>query len=75
MTKPTQDVNVHYVSSAEEFKRRIIAEIPNHPAILDMESPWDLFKVKSLKSKDLGLTMFQASWALGRAKQEWKHGR
>ncbi len=58
-----------YTSTADRLVERIRACIPDHPEILTMNSPWDLFKVDGFKCDDLNPSAFQASWALGRAKR------
>ena len=59
-----------YSSTANELVSRIVALIPDHPEILTMESAWRLFD-SGLECSDVGPTLYQASWALARAKQEW----
>ena len=61
-----------YESTAEILVRRIIALIPDHPEILEMDSPWDLFKIDEFKSDDLQPSFYQASWALGQAIRKYK---
>ena len=57
-----------YEATADELVRRIRTLIPEHPEILELESPWDLFKVEGFNCADIGPSAFQASWALARAK-------
>ena len=57
-----------YELTAEELVNRITALIPTHPEILDMESAWDLFKVPEFKCGDLQPSLFQAEWALRKAR-------
>lgn len=59
-----------YEGCAEEMKRRILALIPDHPEILDMNDVWDLFKVPGFYVDDLGPSMAQAMAALAAAQQE-----
>ena len=63
-----------YESGANELARRIVALIPAHPEILELDSPFDLFKVPGFKSDDLEPTLAQASWALARAKLVYRAG-
>ncbi len=58
-----------YEDVADEIVRRILALIPTHPEILDMQDVWKLFKVDGFKCDDLQPSMYQAMWALSRAKQ------
>ncbi len=60
-----------YVNEADELIRRITALIPDHPEILDLTSPWDLFRVEGFDCADIGPTLFQASFALEQAKKAW----
>ena len=59
---------VAYSATADELVERIRALIPEHPEIMGMDDPWDLFKVEGFDCKDIGPSFFQASWALNRAK-------
>lgn len=61
-----------YSGIANTLKDRILLLIPDHPAILVLESAWDLFKIEGFECSDLGPSMAQAQWALGRARQEWR---
>lgn len=61
-----------YEAAANELRERIERLIPDHPEILEMESPWDLFKVPDFKCDDLDPSMAQAQWAFGRAKMNYQ---
>lgn len=65
---------MHYTDTANELTQRILALIPNHPDILQLTSPFDLFRVEGFKCDDLQPSLAQADWALrtaqARAKQE-----
>lgn len=61
-----------YSSNAETLRDRIVALIPSNPKILELDNPFGLFKVPDLTINDLDLTLYQASWALGAAKQKWQ---
>jgi len=61
-----------YSSTADSFVTRILALIPEHPYILEMDSPWALFKVPGFDCADLQPTMYQAEWALAKAQQLWR---
>ena len=58
-----------YTATAEELTKRILALIPKHPEIMTLESPFDLFKIEGFKCDDLGPSLAQAGWALGKARQ------
>jgi hypothetical protein len=62
----------NYVATAETLKARIMSLIPTNPAILEMESAWDLFDVPGFDCSDLGPSGAQASWALSSAVNTWK---
>lgn len=54
-----------YTSTADALVNRIVAL---GPQILDLRDPWQLFKVPGFTCDDLGPSLAQASWALGKAK-------
>ena len=60
-------INEEYSNTANELVRRIQALIPEHPEILELDSPWDLFKIKGFTCNDLNPSLFQAQWALEKA--------
>jgi hypothetical protein len=60
-----------YENSAQELKRRIIALIPDHPEIMNMTEPFDLFKIEGFKCDDLQPSLGQAMGALAFAKKEY----
>lgn len=64
-----------YESTAQELKRRITALIPSHPEILDLDSPWGLFKIDGFDCGDLEPSLAQASVALAHAKTEYRAKR
>ena len=64
-------VNGGYEDRAQELKRRILALIPNHPEILEIDSAWGLFKVDGFKCDDLEPSYAQAMFALAMAQGEW----
>lgn len=57
-----------YTSCAEKLRDRIVALIPAHPEILELNDAWDLFKIEGFKCDDLGPSLAQADWALSAAK-------
>ena len=57
-----------YEQTANTLRDRIVALIPDHPEIMDMESPWDLFKVDGFDCGDLAPSLYQAGYALAAAK-------
>ena len=58
-----------YESTANILRDRIVALIPTHPEILDMDNAWDLLKIPDFDCKDLQPSAFQASWAFNAAKR------
>ena len=58
-----------YSATAGTLAGRIVDLIPGNPRILEMDSPWDLFKVEGFKCDDIGPSLSQASWSLAQAKQ------
>ncbi len=63
---------VAYESTADQLVDRITALIPANPNILEMESAWDLFKVSGFQCGDISPSLAQASWALAKAKRNYK---
>jgi hypothetical protein len=62
---------MNYTKVANELAERILKLIPNHLEILDFNSAWDLFKIDGLVVDDLEPTLYQASWALEVAKNQY----
>ena len=60
-----------YSDTADELVSRILKLIPDHPELITMDDPWKLFKVDGFNCNDLGPSLYQASWALSKAQQEW----
>jgi hypothetical protein len=54
-----------YESIADALTERIVAL---GPRILDIEDAWGLFKVEGFKCDDLAPSLYQAQFALGKAK-------
>lgn len=61
--------NTSYETAADELVMRIRKLIPDNPSIVDMSDPWSLFKIPGFKCDDLQPSLFQASWALQKAKK------
>jgi hypothetical protein len=57
-----------YSKTADKLTKRILKLIPKNLKILEMNTPWELFKLSDFNYEDLGPTMFQADWALNNAK-------
>lgn len=57
----------NYERTGNDLVDRIVALIPEHPEIIDLDSPWDLFKC-GLKCDDLQPSLAQAGAALSKAK-------
>lgn len=63
-----------YSGTAEMLVDRIVALIPENQHILSMTSAWDLFKVDGFKCDDIGPSLFQAQFALQKAKTVYNTG-
>ena len=63
---------MNYRDTAEELCRRILALMPEHPEIMDMESPWELFGVDGFACGDLQPSAAQAEGALAKAKDIYR---
>jgi len=63
-----------YADTADELTKRILALIPEHPEILTIDGPFALFKVPGFKCDDLQPSLFQAGWALAKARQLYREG-
>lgn len=61
-----------YKNSTMEIYRRILALIPNHPEILEIQNVYDLRDVEGFKSDDLGVSFAQVSGALSAAKEVYR---
>lgn len=61
-----------YTANAEELVDRISALVDDHPEVLTMSSAWDLLKIEEFVYQDLEPTLFQVTWALGRAQNRHK---
>ena len=70
MTTPQPSAG--YEHTANTLRDRILALISGHPEILEMREPSELYQIVEFNCNDLGPSLSQAQWALGRAKQEWK---
>jgi len=67
--RKTMNTAQQYSGTADELTSRILALIPDNPGILEIDGPWDLFEVQGFKCNDINPSLFQASWALARAKK------
>jgi len=63
---------MNYVNTADELVRRIEALIPTNPQILEIEDAFKLFRIPGFDYNDLEPTLYQASWALQKAKQNYR---
>jgi len=61
-----------YMTATDELTNRILKLIPDHPEIMALESPFDLFKVAGFDCKDLDPSLMQASFALSNARALYK---
>ena len=53
-----------YEAAGNELRDRILALIPTHPEILEMDDCFKLFKVDGFKCDDLQPSLAQAGWAM-----------
>ena len=58
-----------YADTADKLTDVILGLIPTNPSILEMGSPWDLFKIEGFRCEDIQPSLFQAGWALANAKR------
>lgn len=58
-----------YENDANRLVQRIREVAATQPQILELTDPWDMFKVPGFKCDDIGPSLFQAGWALRRAKE------
>ena len=61
-----------YESCANELRDRIFSLIPDHPEIMEMDGPFQLFDLNGFSCSDLDPSLAQAGWALGAAQQKWR---
>lgn len=61
--------NLGYSGTADKKVERIMEFIPDHPEILKMDSAWALLKVDGFQCDDIEPSLFQAEWALVKAKE------
>lgn len=66
--------NYDYEASANQLVERIKELIPTNPEILDMVDAWPLLQVNGFKCDDLQPSLYQATWALAKAKREYLNG-
>jgi hypothetical protein len=60
-----------YETTANELSNRILALIPEHPEILEIEDAFYLFYIEEFQCNDLQPSMAQAQWALRNAKNRY----
>ncbi len=65
----------NYENTANELVDRILKLIPKNPQILEITDVFKLFKISGFKCDDLDPTLYQAQWALAKAKSIWKEGK
>jgi len=58
-----------YASTAEKLVQRILDVAEEHPEILELSNPWEMFQVPGFRCDDIGPSLAQAGWALVEAKQ------
>ena len=57
-----------YSSTADKLANRIYKLMEEDPTIYFITDPWKLFSVEGFKCDDLEPSLYQAGWALGKAK-------
>ena len=60
-----------YAGTEKELEDRIFDLIPKNLELLEMTDPWDLFKIPGFKCDDLAPSLFQAQYALEKAKERY----
>ena len=61
-----------YEATGNALRDRILALIPGHPEILEMDDCFKLFKVEGFKCDDLQPSMAQAGWAIRAAQRMYR---
>lgn len=64
-------MNEAYEAVGHELRDRILALIPEHPEIMELEDTFDLFAIEGFDCSDLKPSLAQAGWALGAARKAW----
>lgn len=62
----------YYNWTAEEFVKRILKAIPDHPEILTITDPWVFLRQNLVMTEGLDLTVYMAVWALKQAQLRFK---
>ena len=68
-----ESIRMSYEGVASSLVDRILALMPEHPELVTMDDPWQLFKVPGFQCDDLGPSLAQAGWALRNAQARWTH--
>ena len=62
-----------YINTANSYVDRIVSACKDNKEVMEkirvMAEPWGLLGIKELKNDDFDLTIFQAGWALRKAKE------
>jgi hypothetical protein len=61
-----------YVKTADALVTRILETFEAHPEAAAITDAWGLFKVPGFNCDDIGPSLAQADWALGRARAIWR---
>jgi hypothetical protein len=64
-----------YSDAADALVIRMLESFEAHPEAAELESVWDMLKVTGFKCDDIGPSLFQASWAFGKAKALFRERR
>jgi len=64
-----------YENTANLLVNRIEKLIPKYPEILEIKDVFDLFNISDFECNDLAPSLAQASWALSKAKQNYKDSK
>jgi len=70
MSKPSNMTEHYYQATIEILYERIVKLLPQHPEILEMQSPFELFKIKEFNTLGLDTTLAQAVAVLSKIKAE-----
>ncbi len=61
-----------YGLTTQKLRDRILELIPEHPEILGINNPFDLFKIEGFDVSDLEPSLAQATVALASAKMKYR---
>lgn len=70
-----QSIIAAYETTAEQLRDRILALIPKHPEILEMNDCFKLFGVQGFHCDDLKPSLAQAGWAMRSAQRLYRKAK